>query len=236
MTESISYQLDADIATITMDDGKVNVFSIPLLRSLHAAFDRAEEDGVVVVLKGRPGIFSAGFDLKVLAGERQAVLELLRLGATMAERVMSFPRPVLVACTGHAYPAGAFLMLAADLRVGVEGPYRIGLNEVAIGMTLPWFAIELARHRLPPASFDRTTVCGAMYGPAEAVTAGFLDEVVAVDDLDTVAQERATILAALDRKAHAATKARVRAGSLQRLRDAIETELGGVRAGASAGD
>ncbi len=126
MTDGVSYELEGGIATITMDDGKVNVFSIPLLRSLHAALDEAERDGAVVVLTGREGYFSAGFDLKVLSGSRDQILEILTLGATAAERVLSFPTPVVVACTGHAFPAGAFLLLAADLRIGTEGPFRIG--------------------------------------------------------------------------------------------------------------
>ena len=225
MAEAVAYALEGRIARITMDDGKVNVFSIPLLRALHDAFDRAESDGAVVVLEGREGYFSAGFDLKVLGGARQDVLEILTLGATLAERVLSFPTPVLAVCTGHAYPAGAFLLLSADLRIGVSGPFRIGLNEVRIGMTLPWFAIEIARQRLHPASFDRTVVNAAMYTPEEAVAAGFLDQVVAPEALGAVVLEAAAGLCELDPAAHRATKLRARAGSLAAVRSAIEREL-----------
>jgi enoyl-CoA hydratase len=225
MAEAVAYALEGRIARITMDDGKVNVFSIPLLRALHDAFDRAESDGAVVVLEGREGYFSAGFDLKVLGGGRQEVLEILTLGATLAERVLSFPTPVLVVCTGHAYPAGAFLLLSADLRIGVSGPFRIGLNEVRIGMTLPWFAIEIARQRLHPASFDRTVVNAAMYTPEEAVAAGFLDQVVAPEALGAVVLEAAAGLCELDPAAHRATKLRARAGSLAAVRSASEREL-----------
>jgi enoyl-CoA hydratase len=219
------YERRDGVAAITMDDGKVNVFSIPMLKSLHAAFDRAERDGVVVVLSGRENHFSAGFDLKVLAGGRHEVLELLTLGATLAERVLSFPRPVVVACTGHAFPAGAFLLLSADLRLGADGPFRIGLNEVNIGLTVPWFAIEIARHRLHPAHFDRTVVNATMYGPHEAVVAGFLDRVVAADELKDRSLDAAEDLANLDATAHAATKLRARSGVLKALRCAIESEL-----------
>ena len=112
----------------------------------------------MVVLQGRPGCFSAGFDLQTLAGHRRTAFTLLRLGASLAERILSFPAPVVVACTGHAFPAGAFLLMAADTRLGADGPFRLGLNEVRIGLTLPWFAIVLARHRLTPAHFDHA--CG----------------------------------------------------------------------------
>jgi enoyl-CoA hydratase len=227
MADAVTYDVDGRIATIRMDDGKVNVFSIPLLRSLHEAFDEAERDGAVVVLAGREGYFSAGFDLKVLNAGGRPVVEILTLGATLAERILSFPTPVVVACTGHAYPAGAFLLLAADLRIGAEGAFRIGLNEVRIGMTVPLFAIEIARQRLLPAAFDRTVVSGVMSSPAEAVGAGFLDRVVAPDELAAASAEAARDLAGLDPVAHAATKRRARAGALTALRSAIETELGG---------
>lgn len=223
-----TYELDGRIATITLDDGKVNAFSIETLQALHRAFDRAAKDEAVVVLTGREGVFSAGFDLNVIrGGDAERVVEMLTLGATLAERIMSFPTPVLVAATGHCYPAGAFLLLSADARLAVDGPFRIGLNEVAIGLTLPWFAIELARHRLQPSYFDQTTVTGHMYSPREAVLAGFVDEVVAPDALPAAAAARASELAALDPRAHAATKRRVRQAALDALRRAIETDFGG---------
>src|SRR5579864_9251805 len=123
------------VSTISMDDGKANVFSIAMLESLHAAFDDAEQRETVVVLTGRPGCFSAGFDLNVIRGGPDETVTMLRLGATLAERILAFPSPVVGACTGHAFPAGAFLLMAADYRVGVEGPYKLGLNEVRIGLT-----------------------------------------------------------------------------------------------------
>jgi enoyl-CoA hydratase len=225
VSQLATYQRDGQSATITIDDGKVNVFSIPMLKALHVTLDQAEQDGVIVVLTGRQGYFSAGFDLKAFASGIEETVEILNLGASLAERVLAFPAPVIVACSGHAYPAGAFLMLAADLRIGVDGPFAIGLNEVRIGLTLPWFAIELARHRLAPAYFDRALITSAMCGPQEAVTAGFLDRVVAPADLSAAARQGVDELAQLDRAAHAATKLRVRGRALEALRHAIESEL-----------
>ena len=225
MAELVSYELDGKIATIAMDDGKVDALSIPMLNALHGAFDRAREDQAVVVLTGREDP-SAGFDLKVFAaGEPAEVLEMLRLGATLCERMLSFATPVLIACSGHAVAAGAFLSLSADVRIGSEGPYRIGLNEVQIGLTMPWFAIEIARHRLQPAHFDRAVVCAAMYSPSEAATAGFLDRVVAPEDLHEQSVRAAAELAGLNSAAHAATKLRARGKMLEALRAAIESEL-----------
>ena len=208
-----------------MDDGKVNVFSIPMLRSLHEAFDQAERDETAVLLKGRPGCFSAGFDLQTLSGPHQDVLTLLRLGASLAERILSFPAPVTIACAGHAYPAGAFLLMAADSRLGADGPFRLGLNEVQIGLTLPLFAVVLARHRLTPAHFDHAAVTGEMFDPQTARVAGLLDAVVPAAELDAYAERVACDIASLDRSAHVATKLRVRKPVLDELRAAIDAEL-----------
>jgi enoyl-CoA hydratase len=225
MTELVSYDLDGPIATITMDDGKVNAFSIAMLQAVHAAFDQAERDAAVVILTGREKYFSAGFDLKVFTTEPERLLEMLTLGATLSERILSFPRPVVCACSGHAIAAGAFQLLSADVRIGVEGPFRIGLNEVKIGLTVPWFAIEIARYRLHPTHFDRTVVNATMYSPQEAILPGFLDQVVPAEELRSASLEAATQLAELNSTAHAATKLRARGGALTALRSAIETEL-----------
>jgi enoyl-CoA hydratase len=226
MSELVSYELDGRIATLTMDDGKVNALSIPMLQALHAAFDRAEQDDAVVVLRGRESYFSAGFDLKVFAGgDVERVVEMLKLGATLAERMLAFRAPVLAACNGHAVAAGSFLLLASDLRIGADGPFQIGLNEVKIGLTVPWFAIELARQRLQPAAFSRALINATMYAPGEAMTAGFLDLVLTSDELHDASLEQGARLAELNAPAHAATKLRVREGTLSALRAAIETEL-----------
>jgi enoyl-CoA hydratase len=227
MAELVTYDRTDLVSTLTMDDGKVNVFSIPMLRTLHEAFDQAERDETVVLLRGRPGYFSAGFDLGVFKGPQKDAILMLTLGATLAQRILSFPAPVAVACTGHAFPAGAFLLMAADTRIGADGPFKLGLNEVRIGLTLPWFAIVLARHRLAPAHFDHATVTGTMFDPPGAREAGILDAVADPEELDGIALSAAEDLASLDRHAHAATKLRVRQSVLEELRSAIESELSG---------
>lgn len=223
--EPVKYALHENVATIAIDDGKVNAFSIETLRALHAALDRAERERAVTVIRGRSGCFSAGFDLQTFGEGPERVVEMLRLGATLAERVLAFPAPVIVACSGHAVAAGAFLTLAADARIGVDGPFQLGLNEVRIGLTVPWFVIELARQRLAGAYFDAAVVSARLHTPSEAVTAGFLDRVVPVEQLEQAVVETAQSLSQLDMRAHAASKLRARAEALQRIREAIETEL-----------
>jgi enoyl-CoA hydratase len=225
MSDLLTYSRDDRIASITLDDGKVNALSIPMLREIHAALDQAEADAAVVVLGGREGYLSAGFDLGVFREEPERLPEMLRLGATLCERMLAFPTPILVAAGGHAIAAGSFLLLSADARIGVEGPFKIGLNEVRIGLTMPLFVIELARHRLVPADFDRAVISAVMYEPAEAVTSGFLDRVVAPDELGEAAAAAALDLAGLNPEAHAATKLRARARALTALHEAIEAEF-----------
>ncbi len=225
MVDVVAYMRVGSVAKITMDDGKVNVMSPAMLKQLHAAFDRAQNEKVVVVLAGREKIFSAGFDLNVFArGVPEEVFEMMRLGADLALRVLSFPLPVVAACTGHALPMGAFLMLGSDVRIGADGPFRIGLNEVAIKLTVPYFAIELVRHRLTPAYFNRV-VTGETLAPREAALAGYLDKVVAPEDLQATAIEIANSLAQVDLDAHAATKERLRAAAIEAVRKAISKEI-----------
>jgi enoyl-CoA hydratase len=150
---------------------------------------------------------------------------MLKLGATLAERVLAFPRPVVIACSGHAVAAGSFLLLSADLRIAADGPFRIGLNEVQIGLTVPWFAIELARQRLHPAHYHAAVVTARIYAPGEAVAAGFVDRVVAPEELRAQSLEAAAALSELDATAHAMTKLRAREDALHRLREAIASEL-----------
>jgi enoyl-CoA hydratase len=225
LTELATYELDDGIATIAMDDGKVNALSIEMLKAVLAALDRTEEDEAVVVLTGREGYFSAGFDLNVFSERQDEIVEMLTLGARLAERILSFPTPVLVACSGHAIAAGTFPALAADLRIGVAGPYKLGLNEVKIGLTVPLYVVELARQRLSPAEFNRSLLTANMYAPEEAVAAGLLDRVVAPEELAAASRQAAEELAGLDMAAHSATKQRVRERALDALRAAIDAEL-----------
>ncbi len=226
MTNPVTYSRSGPISRIVMDDGKANVMSIGMLNALHAAFDEAERDKTVVVLTGRDNTFSAGFDLKVFAsGSANEIYTMLKSGAELALRVLSFSTPVVAACNGNAYPMGAFLILSADLRIAAEGPYKIGMNEVAIGLTVPQFGIEVARQRLTPAYFSRTVITGEMFAPPEAVTAGFFDRTVRVADLDAAADQAAEALSRINLPAHAATKLRARGQAIKAIRAAIDTEI-----------
>jgi len=225
MGKLVSYERSEGVSTITADDGKVNAMSVAMMQEINVALDQAEEHGSVVILTGRDGIFSAGFDLAVFKQGMEPLMEMLRVGARLTERLLSFPFPVIAACSGHGIAMGSFLLMSADVRIGVDGPFKIGMNEVAIGMTLPYFAVEIARHRLTPACFDRAANLAELYSPQEAITPGFLDRVVSSDQLLDTARQTAAALSKLDMPAHAATKLRVRGAMLEALRQAIASEL-----------
>ncbi|MBW2445676.1 MAG: crotonase/enoyl-CoA hydratase family protein [Deltaproteobacteria bacterium] len=224
MADRTTLEIADGIAWVTLDDGKVNAMSTEMMSEIEVALDEAEAAGAVTVLAGRAGIFSAGFDMGTLGSGLDAARAMVLQGARLIERLLSFPQPVVTACTGHAYPMGAFLMLAADSRFGVYGEFRIGMNETAIGLTIPLFAIELARHRLSPAGLARVTTA-AMFDPEEALRLGYLDRVVEADRLRAEVEEEAERLLALDRPSVTATKARVNAPALAAIRSAIEAEL-----------
>lgn len=225
----VTSRLDSSIATITMDDGKVNALSPDMLSQVSAALDEAAS-AAVVVLAGRPGVFSAGFDLSVLQARGPGAEAMIRGGFELAARLLTFPAPVLIACTGHAVAMGSFLLLSGDYRIGADGPYKIMANEVAIGMSIPMAAIEVCRQRLAPAHLSRALTLAETFPPAEAAVAGFLDLVVPEAELADVVRGAAGRLAALDRTAHATTKLRLRGETVAAIRADLEATGADLRA------
>ncbi len=224
MTDLVSYQLDGNVATIALKNGKVNAMSPDLIAAIDGALDQAEKDKAVVMIVGQPGIFSAGFDLKVFQANPANGVEMVKAGSTLCRRLLSFPMPVIGVCTGHSVAQGCFTLLACDYRVGVDGPFQLGLNEVQIGMTMHHFGIELPRARLTPSYFQRSVNNAQMYSPAEAVEGGFLDKIVPADDLMKTAMAEAQRLAGLNLAAHKATKLKMRKELLKTLDIAIEQD------------
>ncbi|MBC3363708.1 crotonase/enoyl-CoA hydratase family protein [Pseudomonas sp. SWRI154] len=221
MSDLIAYHLEDGIATLTLNNGKVNAISPDVIVAFNVALDQAVADRAVVIITGQPGILSGGYDLKVMtAGPKEAV-SLVASGSTLARRLLSHPFPVIVACSGHAVAKGAFLLLSADYRIGVEGPFTIGLNEVQIGMTMHHAGIELARDRLRKSAFHRSVINGEMFNPQSAVDAGFLDKVVSADELQAAALEAARQLKKINMTAHKNTKLKVRKALLETLDSAI---------------
>jgi enoyl-CoA hydratase len=229
MAALITYTLADGIATLAMDDGKANVMSPAMLAELNAALDRAEHDKAAVLLTGRKGVFSAGFDLKVLGAGGATAFDMLMTGFRTAERLLAFNAPVIAACNGHALAMGVFLLAAADYVVAADGAFKIGANEVAIGLTMPKSVMEVCRNRLAPAHFNRAMIESEIYTPADAVAAGFVDRVVAEAELEAESRAVAMRLAKLNRPAYAATKHRVRTPVLQAVRAGLEADQKQIR-------
>ncbi len=221
----LDYQLDDRIATIRLDDGKVNVMSLDMQAAIGEAIDRADADGAAIVLTGRPGVFSAGFDLAIIAAGGPETAAMVIGGFRLAERVLVYPRPVVVACTGHAIAMGTFLMFAGDYRIGPDaGSYKWIANEVAIGLTMPRAAIEMLRLRLTPAACDRAVNLSYQFSPTDAAACGYLDQLVPLDDVVDTAISVARAALTLDPRAHAASKLRTRAPALAALAQAIRED------------
>lgn len=224
MSDLISYQLEDGIATLTLSNGKVNAISPDVIAAFNTALDRAEQDRAIVIITGQPGILSGGYDLKVMTSGPQNAINLVAAGSTLARRMLAHPYPIIVACPGHAVAKGAFILLSSDYRIGVEGPFSIGLNEVQIGMTMHHVGIELARDRLRKSAFHRSVINGEMFDPAAAVDAGFLDKVVPAEQLLATAQAAAQQMKKINMTAHKNTKLKVRKALLETLDAAIEMD------------
>ena len=224
MSELVTYDLTDGVATVTLANGKVNAISPDVIAGLNLSLDQAEQDKAVIILTGQPGILSGGYDLKVMMSSPQAALDLVAAGSALSRRMLAHPFPIIVACPGHAVAKGAFLLLSSDYRIGVEGPFNIGLNEVKIGMTMHLVGIAIARDRLTTPAFQRSVINAEMFNPQGALAAGFLDRVVVPEELLSVANEVAQQLKGLNMGAHRKTKLKVRKLLLETLDAAIETD------------
>ncbi len=179
MTAPATIEITDEIAVITMDDGKANAINPPMLEALNACLDQAEKEAKVVIITGREGRFSGGFDLKLmmsLPGEQ--VKALVDGGGKLAHRLYSFPMPVIAACNGHGVAMGCFILLSCDVRIGTAGAFKIGANETQINMVLPIFASELVKARVADDFKTRSMVFGELFDPETAAKAGYLDRVV----------------------------------------------------------
>ena len=225
MSQIVQFAEEEKYSLITLDDGKANAVSFVMLDQLNSALDQAEEAGKVVVITGRPGKFSAGFDLSVMSQGGEQVMKLVSGGADFAKRILQFPTPVVLAVTGHALAMGGIMLMTADYRIGIAGDYKLGLNEVAIGMSMPRFGVEIARSKLAPAHFELSVNCAYLYDAEGAVESGYLDEAVDSGQLMYRAVAIAEQLSGLNMEAHKNTKSRVRAPLLRALEEAMELDF-----------
>lgn len=225
MSELVRYEVNDKVAVITMDDGKANALSMAMIDALLAALARAEAEASAVVLTGRPDKFCAGFDLRVMMSGPEQAIALLGKGGELLLRLFEYPLPLVIAANGHALAGGVLVVCTGDVRFGADGAYKLGLNEVAIGLPVPLLAMELARARLLPTELTRATLLAQIYTPTEARAAGYLDHVVAPEALADAAIIEARRLGALPRAAFAGTKQRLRGAIAQQIRDGQAADI-----------
>ncbi|HEY5384768.1 MAG TPA: crotonase/enoyl-CoA hydratase family protein [Acidimicrobiales bacterium] len=224
-TATVSFEEAESVATIRIDDGKANAFNEGLLSALSDALDVAIAQDRAALIVGRKGFLSAGFDLSVMRGDASARKNLVLAGLSLALKIFEAPIPVVVCCTGHAIAAGTLLLLPADHVLVGDVPVKIGFNETTIGIELSPFVLELARYRLLPAAYNQI-LRGSLYDAVAAQKAGYVDEVVASDHLESRAIEMAGHFAGLEPLSYQRTKTAMRAGAAAALRSALEQRRG----------
>lgn len=225
MSEIVTYRVEGKTAVVAMDDGKANALSDAMIDAVGAALTRAETEASAMVLVGRPERFCAGFDLRVMMSGPDIAKALLQRGSDLLMRLYGSAVPLVIACTGHALAGGALVVLTGDVRIAAAGAFRIGLNEVSIGMPVPVLAMELARDRLTPAALTRATLLAHVHTPDEALVAGYLDEVVAPDQVLPRALAEAARLAGLGRAPFRATKERLRGRTIEHIRSTLDSDM-----------
>jgi enoyl-CoA hydratase len=225
--EKVTVERIDDVVVVHLDDGKANALSSDVIAAIARAVDDADADTSVgaLVVHGREGRFSAGFDLGVMRGDDlSAIVALVSDGGDLVRQLYASSVPVVAACTGHALAAGALLLLGCDARVGADIDCKIGLNEVAIGLVLPDWALTIAADRLSTRHLQQAVATARVTDARGAVEAGFLDVAVPAAEVLPVAMARARELAGLDRRAYAGTVSTLRAATLDRMQQQIAAD------------
>lgn len=221
----VTFEREGNVAVLTMDDGKANALSYAMMAAMDTALDRAEREAAAVVLAGRTGRFCAGFDLKEMASGLDRARALVSRGAVFLMRLYELPLPLVIACTGHALAGGALVVLTGDVRYGVRGGFKLGLNEVQIGMPVPVLAMELARDRLDHRHLAEATLFGQTVGPEDALAWGYLDRLVAPEELRTSAVGEAARLGGFSREAFRRTKTAMRERTIRYVRETLADDM-----------
>jgi enoyl-CoA hydratase len=192
-------------------------------KTISSLLDEVPDDKGSLVITGRPGIFSAGFDLKIISsGDASAVSSMIKTGFTLLARVYNFPRPVIAACSGHGVALGAFLLCCADYRIGAKGQFIVQANETRNNMSIPTPILEISKTRISKTHWYRAILNAEAYPIEKAIEPGYLDEVVEAESLMTRAMEVANDLATLGHPHYKITKDLDQKDTLKRIHDAID--------------
>ena len=209
----------SSVRTITIDGKGPNALTPDAIAAMDAALTVAEQDPATeaIILKGKSGgAFCVGLDNAILADGEAAAAGLLNAMGQLLLHLFTSHLRVVAQVEGHAVAAGAMLLLVSDIRIGSPGDYRIGFSEVGIGMPLPGLPLALARHRLNGQWLTRATALATLLPPADALQAGFLDDIHG--DVQQASMKAAEALAALPRDAYTQTAATLRAAAVEEMK------------------
>ena len=213
---------DGNISTITLDDGKANVFSSKMSQDINQCLDEVATEEGCLIITGKEGMFSAGLDLKTIqSGDADKIIEMSTAAFKLLARIFSFPRPVIAACSGHGIALGTFLLCCCDYRVGVKGDFMIGANEMRTNMVIPDPILELIKFRVAQSHKYRAILGAEMYNIDKALEAGLLDEIVSPDELAKTVNEKAKDLATMGHPSYTMTKELFIAEPLKKINQAI---------------
>jgi enoyl-CoA hydratase len=196
-----------EVTIITLDDGKANVFSPAMIKEVHNCLDKVPTESGSLIIAGRDGMFSGGVDLKIISsGDMKAIQEMSLGGFRLLSRILSFPRPVIAACSGHGIALGTFLLCCCDYRLGAKGNYMVGANEMRTNMVIPTPILELIRFRVSQTHKYRAILGAEMYSIEAAVDAGLIDEAIDEKNLMEAAMLKAKDLATMGHPSYTLTK------------------------------
>ena len=196
-----------DISIITLNDGKANVFSSQMTQDINNCLDKVSNEKGCLIITGKEGMFSAGFDLKTLqGGDVKLIQEMTLTGFKLLSRIFSFPRPVIAACSGHGIALGTFLLCCCDYRIGIKGDFMLGANEMRTNMVIPPPILELIKFRVAQSHKYRAVLGAEMYTLSDGKNAGLIDEIVEPEDLLRTAMEKAIDLATMGHPSYSLTK------------------------------
>ena len=213
---------DGNISTITLDDGKANVFSSKMSQDINQCLDEVATEEGCLIITGKEGMFSAGLDLKTIqSGDADKIIEMSTAAFKLLARIFSFPRPVIAACSGHGIALGTFLLCCCDYRIGVKGDFMIGANEMRTNMVIPDPILELIKFRVAQSHKYRAILGAEMYSIDKALEAGLVDEIVSPDDLVKTVNEKAKDLATMGHPSYTMTKELFIAEPLKKINQAI---------------
>ena len=207
MTDCATLKKIDDISIISLDDGKVNVFSIEMLEAINNCLNEVPKDSGSLVLRGKEGIFSAGFDLKTFAsGDMDKISKMSDLGMRFMYDIFTFPRPVIAALTGHTIAMGLFVACGCDYRIGLKGDFVAQANEVRNDMDIPTSIMQIAASRVSKKHAYSVLLHADPYTFPKAIEAGLIDQLVDEANFESRIMEKAADLATLGHPHYEKTK------------------------------